>query len=230
MIIGNGLLAKSLKNIEHQHCTLFCSGVSDSLELQQSAFDRESELLLAQPKDQLLLYFSTVSIFNPAKSDSAYILHKKNMEQLVSAHFAEHLILRLPNVVGDAGNPTNLFPYFLHAITDNIPVDIRANAFRHLLGSYDLEKVVSMCINHGLRGEINVCFSSPAPVLDVYLYMCSLLKKEPNFRIKGEESAYTIDNKRFLKILEDTRQLLHSNWQDVVKKYTLESILPGQFS
>ena len=45
MIIGNGLIAKSLQEIDSENVLFFASGVSNSLETRDSEFEREYFLL-----------------------------------------------------------------------------------------------------------------------------------------------------------------------------------------
>lgn len=45
MIIGTGLIANSLKEIDSEDVIFFASGVSNSLETRQSEFEREYNLL-----------------------------------------------------------------------------------------------------------------------------------------------------------------------------------------
>jgi hypothetical protein len=60
MIIGNGLIAKSLKNIDSKDHLYFASGVSNSLETRSSEFEREFSLLknnIIQHKENKLFIF-----------------------------------------------------------------------------------------------------------------------------------------------------------------------------
>lgn len=216
------MLAKSLQKVSHQAVTLFCSGVSDSSQIQEKEFQREKELLGEQDTNLPLFYFSTVSIFNPSKNTDPYILHKREMEHFIRTKFPKYLIVRLPNMVGQGGNPGNLFPYFLQSISNNAKVTIRKNAGRYILGADDLSIIISLFIELELSGEINVCFPQQTPVLEMYQWMCHLMHKTPNFVVGGEETNSKLDDLYFTKLVQHHRLPIETDWKKIVEKFTLQ--------
>ena len=58
MVIGNGDIAKVLTDKED--IIYFCSGVSNSREERPIEFEREMKLLLQQPRNKHLVYFSSL--------------------------------------------------------------------------------------------------------------------------------------------------------------------------
>jgi hypothetical protein len=130
MIIGHGDIAGVLP--QRDDVTFFAAGVSNSRETNPANFRRELDLLLQQPRDRLLVYFSTLSIFY---ADSPYIRHKKNMEHAVKEHFPGYAIVRLGNITWGA-NPHTLLNFFAHCIRNNQPFEIR-DEYRHLLTKAD---------------------------------------------------------------------------------------------
>lgn len=218
MIIGNGLLAKSLTDADRDDVIFFCSGVSNSLETNPLAFAREAELIGMQDAKQLLVYFSTISIFNPAKQNSPYTQHKKAMEQLVSTQFANHIIVRLPNVVGQGGNGSNLLPYFLHGIAENKPVIIFENTRRELMEASVLPNIVNTLLEMGFRGSINAGFSHTPMVLDIYLHLCDLMEATPNYTLTSGELSFETDCSEFIAIMESAGVAPAGTWQDMAKR------------
>ena len=106
MIIGGGDIAKVLP--ERDDLLFFASGVSNSRETDQKAYERERDLLMAQDKLAHIVYFSSLAIFY---SDTLYTRHKRLMERVVKANFAHYTIVRLGNIAwGD--NPHTLINYF----------------------------------------------------------------------------------------------------------------------
>jgi hypothetical protein len=104
MIVGRGDIAAVLPESPK---LFFASGVSNSAETNRREFSREEELLLAQPADAHLVYFSSLSVFY---QDSAYTRHKRYMELLIKETFPDHCIVRLGNI--DWGrNPHTLINY-----------------------------------------------------------------------------------------------------------------------
>lgn len=221
MIIGNGLLAKSLQNVHHHGITLFCSGVSDSSEIKEDAFERERNLLLKQSKENLLVYFSSTSIFNPYKKDSKYINHKIELENLIAANFKSYLILRLPNVIGSTGNDKTLFPFFYHSLQGNRSVEIQEGARRQLLSARDLPHIVESLIKHDMNGTMNVCFSEAPTVLEIYLLMCEVLDKKPCYTLAKGEPVFEVDNSAFQSFIQENDISSISSWQETIRHYTL---------
>lgn len=111
MIVGNGLLASAFSPewVSTHNAVLFASGVSNSHESQPEAFQREADLLSSHLErcSGAFIYFSTCSISDPDRAASFYAKHKLAMERRVAQH-PEHLILRLPQVVGRTSNPNTL--------------------------------------------------------------------------------------------------------------------------
>lgn len=102
VIIGNGDIASAI--VDRPDRLFFASGVSFSGERRPTAFGREINLLLAQPRNAHLVYFSSLSIY---EKDTPYTRHKRCMEELVRANFDLWAILRIGNI--DWGtNPTTL--------------------------------------------------------------------------------------------------------------------------
>jgi len=105
VIIGSGDLASVLP--DRDDLLFFASGVSNSQCTDESEYQREVDLLLEQPRDAHIVYFSSLAIFF---SVSRYAQHKRDMEAMVKANFPLHTIVRLGNI--DWGsNPHTLINY-----------------------------------------------------------------------------------------------------------------------
>ena len=114
MIVGHGLIATAFKHsiFDSAHYVVFASGVSNSMESDPRAYVREMDLLDQYiAKNKTLIYFSTTSVFDPTKKDSAYIRHKLNIEHRIAEQAASYLIVRLPILVGRTTNPNTLINY-----------------------------------------------------------------------------------------------------------------------
>lgn len=133
MIIGTGLIAKALKEIDAENMLFFASGVSNSLETRDSEFKREFTLLknmLESNREKKLIYFSTLSINDRSKLNSHYILHKLKIEDYIQNNCARYLILRVGNIVGHGGNPNTLFNFLKHKIVHDDSFVLHTNARR----------------------------------------------------------------------------------------------------
>ncbi len=105
MKIGNGDIASALP--ERKDLLFFASGVSNSQETRESEYKRERDLLLEQPKDVHIVYFSSLAVLD---GTSRYYQHKRDMEAMVKANFPLYTIVRLGNI--DWGtNPHTLINY-----------------------------------------------------------------------------------------------------------------------
>lgn len=145
MIIGNGLIAKSLQNIDSDEVLFFASGVSNSLETKDSEFQREFTLLqnaLTSYPHLRFFYFSTLSILDQSKQESQYVRHKKTMEEYIADHSNNYLIIRIGNLIGKGGNPNTLFNFFKNKILHNDSFEIHTEARRLILGIEDLNTFI----------------------------------------------------------------------------------------
>lgn len=108
IIEGAGDIASILKLREG--ALFFASGVSNSQCTDEEQFKREKHLLLSQPKDLCIFYFSTISIYT---KDSPYTTHKKAMEQIIRSNWNHYNILRLGNIT--FGKNPNTFINYVRA-------------------------------------------------------------------------------------------------------------------
>lgn len=159
MIIGNGLIANSLKRIDSEDYLFFASGVSNSLETKNSEFERECTLLkdtLENNREGKLIYFSTLSIKDQSKQSSPYVLHKLAMEELIKNNSENYLILRIGNIIGKGGNPNTLFNYLKNQIINNNQFIVHSKARRLLIDMDDITKFLKLN-GHSLDNRIVNC-------------------------------------------------------------------------
>lgn len=149
MIIGNGLLARAFaeRYADDPHVTIFASGVSDSLEVRDQAFARERGLLesvLARATGRTV-YFSCCSLWDREAAMTPYLRHKRDMESRVLAS-AGGLVLRLPQVVGPAGNPRTLANYLHAKIMASERFEVWLHAERNLIDVEDVAATAAAMI------------------------------------------------------------------------------------
>ncbi|MCJ8152535.1 hypothetical protein MKJ01_02020 [Chryseobacterium sp. SSA4.19] len=161
MIIGNGLIANSLKFIDTADNIFFASGVSNSLETRSSEFQREFTLLqdnLKKYSEHKFIYFSTLSINDQSKQGSHYVLHKLAMEEFIKSHARQYLILRIGNIVGRGGNPNTLFNYLKNQIIHNQTFTVHSKARRLLIDMDDITEFLSVSCPDINNSVINCAF------------------------------------------------------------------------
>jgi nucleoside-diphosphate-sugar epimerase len=197
MIVGAGLIGKSLSRIDTAGITVFASGVSNSRETDAKEFLREKSLLeshLNGQSNSKLVYISTCSVNDPSESDSPYVLHKKLMEHLVLSHPDTHIV-RLPNVVGPDGNSNNLVNHFVKSIRSGETLTVQESARRYILGVDELAKLMEAFIS--LLPDTNRVIDFVPPistsVLDVVHLIEKILETKTDISIVPGGSSYPID-------------------------------------
>lgn len=204
IVAGNGLVAHSMQNRQFPVPVLvFASGVSHSLEQNSAAFEREKKMLreqVTEHADKLLLYFSTISVFDPEKSSSPYVKHKLEMEALIKEHAPRFLILRLPNLIGKSNNPHTICNFFYHQILKGSNLSIKKGAERYLIDAEELPEIISAVMKkHPSNTVVNIITNRSIPVelLLRELEHCAQKKAKTIFVNAVEEHNESIET--FLK-------------------------------
>lgn len=219
MIVGNGLIASSVRSVDVDDVILFCSGVSNSSETNPDLFKRETDLILQQDNSKLIVYFSTISIFNSNYKGQKYRAHKINCENIITSHFPKHIILRLPNVVSLEGNRNNLFPYFYNSIINNHKITIYKDAVRYLIAAEDIAPIVQCLFDQSFFGAVNACFNDAPKVLDIYKYMCQKLEKSELFVFGESEDHPVIENTGFMDLIRNSGCEVKTSWKAMIDSY-----------
>ena len=162
MIVGNGLIANLFRENDRENVVFFASGVSNSLETNKSAFQREENLIRKTIKENLnkiFIYFSTCSIYDSSKNGSSYVNHKLKMEQIVEELANQFLILRVSNAVGKGGNPNLLMNYLVNAFHQEKEITVHTLATRNLIDADDVKNITLKFINENSFNKIiNVAY------------------------------------------------------------------------
>jgi nucleoside-diphosphate-sugar epimerase len=151
MIVGGGMLARAFDRYrDHPNVVVLASGVSDSTVTDVAKFEREKTLLVNALDEQckkLFVYFSTCSVVDPELSASPYVSHKLEMEGLIQAHSCNHLVFRLPQVVGHDGNKNTLTNHLYASIRDGKRFQLWRNAYRYIIDVDDVSAIASYMID-----------------------------------------------------------------------------------
>ncbi|MEM6813964.1 MAG: NAD-dependent epimerase/dehydratase family protein [Bacteroidota bacterium] len=167
MIIGSGLIAESFKKNKmfidtlNENCLLFASGVSNSSETEKSKFKREYDFLvnsLENNNHEKVIYFSTLSIYDPTISSSNYIEHKLLIEEYLFSLSRKILVLRAPNIVGYGGNKKTLMNHFFSSVLNEKEIVLWRNAKRNLLAIDHLVEMTIELLQSQYVGRINIGF------------------------------------------------------------------------
>lgn len=225
-IIGNGLLARAFSNTIIDNSLIFCSGVSNSQEVQPEAFLREENLLkeaLSKHNDKCFIYFSSVAAPTLA---NLYFKHKINMERLIKVSSNNYLIFRLPYVAGIALN-TTLFPTIVENIYLQKKFTVYKNATRTIVDIEDVVEIVNIIAKQSIKNKvINVCpnyFFQPE-------YLVRLVSKqlgiEPFYDVVnlGDQLLCIQDDSFEGIIISDFFSKKSDYLESVIKKYTPEIV------
>lgn len=142
MILGTGLVARAFKCFHSDlpsHAVVIARGVSDSLETRDGAYEREwkslQEVVAIAPPNAQFVYFSTSKLDTPLQPDDRRYFHEKRaMEQwLLSSCGERALVVRLPQLVGSGGHPSNAFNYLWRSVCAEEPFVMYAGGERREL-------------------------------------------------------------------------------------------------
>ena len=199
MIIGRGLVAAAFaRDWQHDQATVVvAAGVSNSAETDPAAFERERRLLdevLATPSAQCVVYFGSCAVGNPAERQTAYLQHKARMEERVLDD-PRGRVFRLPQVVGEGGNPHTLTNFLRARIESGQSFDVWAHAERNLIDIADVGAIGS----HVLRqpGDFPKLMSladvRSTNMLDIVHSMERVLDRRGIYRVLEQGVPFPID-------------------------------------
>ncbi|SIQ04575.1 hypothetical protein SAMN05880574_104128 [Chryseobacterium sp. RU37D] len=195
MIIGSGLIANSLRNIDSEENLFFASGVSNSLETRKSEFEREFSLLKSSLENNIgkLIYFSTLSVNDQSKQNSHYVLHKLEIEDYIKNNCENYLILRIGNIVGNGGNPNTLFNFLKNQIARSTVFKVHTKARRLLLDIDDIAKFLNTnCM--GIKNEtINFAFPYYYDLVEIIGAIQDQMQKKATYEETDEGDFYKVN-------------------------------------
>lgn len=147
-IIGTGDIAQVLDDNPKDRI-YFASGVSNSKCEEQIEFLRERHLLMKQPKDAHLIYFSTLSIYY---YNTPYTRHKRQMEELIRENFPLHTIIRIGNITW-GNNPHTLINNLREKIKKGEEFEVK-DEYRYIVTREEFRHWVGMIPNFST--ELNI--------------------------------------------------------------------------
>lgn len=225
MVIGNGLLARAFEHYkDDDQIIIFASGVSNSKETDEVAYDREHELIQTMPKDKLIVYFSTCSMYD--RSNSRYIRHKMHMERMAQWQSPRSIIFRLPNVVGPTDNPHTFFNYFKNKILSGDDINVQFMATRHLIDIKDVSDLCTLIIEKerkklfSFRLKMEIGFNNEASVEDIVKMMLQILDKNNKITIGEIGSNYNFPTQQCEEYMKEFNYTIPDDYNyKLLKKY-----------
>ena len=185
MIVGNGLIASAIGDIEG--VIVFASGVANSTERRQEEFDREVALFDTMPDNRFLVYFSTCAVFEWPYTP--YVEHKRNMERLVMKR--RGLVIRLPQVAGRSANSHTLLNFLHQKIVSGEPFEIWSRAVRRVIDIDDIVPVARQHIKSMCPVIINYT-TTPVTVMDIVTALEKPTHKRGQYQVVNKGSACSV--------------------------------------
>jgi dTDP-4-dehydrorhamnose reductase len=222
VVIGNGLIARSLTSYANSNdVIIFASGVSNSAEINLENFLREENLILEQiTHDATFVYFSTCSIFDSSLSTSAYVRHKLKMENLIERNFKKYIIIRLPTLVGNTGNPNTFFNSFVNMLQSSSPIHVYEKANRYLLDAADLPMIVNLLIQQKTNLIINVVFDNKASVSNIVNYLHRKLASKSQIIYEDKGNDFSVDNSKFKELISlNPTEMSMFSFENILDRY-----------
>ncbi len=228
MIYGNGLIAKSFKKYNKNiKFIFFASGISNSQETDKLEYAREIKLLkkvlLKKNNNQIFIYFSSCSIFDPSKKNSLYVKHKLKIESIIKT-YDNYYIFRLPNVIGNSSNNFTLINNLIHKLINNKKIHVLFKARRNVIDILDAVKIVDLILQKNKKKNmtINIANKYSNKIIDIILYLSKILNCKPVIVYKKSliKSSYPINIRYIKKYIRLSNIKFHKNYyKKVLNRY-----------
>lgn len=228
MIFGKGLVAQSFKKYKNnKKFILFASGVSNSQETRKFKYDREIKLLkkvlFNKKKDQIFIYFSSCSIFDPAKKKSLYVKHKLKIENIIQ-NYSNYYIFRLPILIGKSSNNFTLINNLVYKLKNNKKIQVLFNARRNVIDILDAVKIIDLILkkNRDINKIINIANLYNNKIIDIILHLSKIFNISPFIEFKKTliKSSYSINIRYIKKYINLLNIKFHKNYyKEILNKY-----------
>lgn len=152
MIIGRGLLANALRELDGERYLFYVNGISNSLieNIQEDNFEmNEVTAIAGKNYDKTFVYFSTIQVNSKENYNRPYVIHKIKMEELVKRLFPDNVIIRTSNIIGN--NPWNthtLFNYLYNSLKAQKKISVVDSESRNVLDVDHFIKLTQRYLTH----------------------------------------------------------------------------------
>jgi glycosyltransferase involved in cell wall biosynthesis len=201
MIIGNGSIANRFASYGiHSDYLVFAgslhnSSITDGVKISEEEDAVRDALDLANNKGLAFVYFSSCSIDNVSLKNSPYVSHKAKMEQMVRASSGNHLIFRLPQIIGLTSDEGGLFNELIKAVTQGDKFKLWQHAIRNFIDLDDVYSIVHEILSEKVCNNqtINVANPYPIPVIELVKLLERFFGKQGNYELSFQGESYPID-------------------------------------
>ena len=209
MIIGRGMVAQRFESYKNDdRLLIFASGVSNSKNRIAGEYSRELDLLESSIRahtDKTLVYFSTCSVYDPEEKESPYIIHKREVENIIRTHCRQFYIFRVSNLVGRSDNPNTVLNFFVYHILNKINFDLWSNASRNLIDIDDMYKIVDHILKNRLylNQVVNIANSVSYSVPEIVKTIEDLWHTQANYVLIPKGQPFSIDLSLTLPLIHE---------------------------
>lgn len=229
-IVGHGLIGSAFiaSTIEDEDLVLIASGVSNSMEVRSSAFQRERQIIeqcLDEGGFKTVFFISSCSVRQ--KDTTPYVLHKLSMEELIINSGIDYYIFRLPQVVGQARNNT-LVSYFLDSILNGVPIRLNILAKRYLIAVFDVVRIVDIIYKTSDKKNIIVDVAPKFSIsaLDIYSELMKIADvSSSNVTLINAQDCYTVDTSLLESIILPDDDLFSGDYSYTVLRKEVPRML-----
>jgi nucleoside-diphosphate-sugar epimerase len=177
-----------------ENVVIFASGVANSKEVDENAFQREYDLVektLANNSAKHFVYFGTSSMYDPASKNSLYVTHKLSVEEYIKKNSSLHSIFRVSQIIAPS-NKYTLANYIVDSILQNKNLEVWSLATRNLIALDDVYSIVDYMLNANLavNKTVNVANPSNIPILEFIEQVEKALNKKANLIITPKGAAF----------------------------------------
>ena len=226
MVIGKGMIGKRFESYQSDdRFVIFASGVSNSKIRDREVYNREVTLLkhsIEAHKQKTLVYFSTCSVYDCEEELSPYVVHKKEVEEIIQSRCRKFYIFRASNVVGKSDNPNTVLNFFVYHIRNQINFDLWTNASRNLLDIDDMYKIVDHILQKGLyiNDITNVANPASYKVTEIVAAIEHRWQIQANYIAIPKGSTFDIDVSRISTIISKLQMRFGDNYlANLLEKY-----------
>jgi len=224
MVIGNGMIANSfIRSTTINDVIIFACGVPNSNEVRENEYAREFNLLKkiqTEHTNKKLIYFSSTSLETGKKSK--YISFKLMIEKYIKSNFSDFLILRLPNVVGNTENKSQLLPFIKNSLLTNNYIRVKQFCYRYLIDVDDLPLITASLIEENIQNKIiNVSFDNKIEIIEIVNFLTSKYKIiNPTIEFyKDNYIEKEPDNQFFINFIKNDKQQYNITPFGILNKY-----------
>jgi len=220
MIVGNGMIAKSLCTIDSDDVVFFASGVSNSMCKDIAEYDREIKLL----KDSIdlnrtFVYFSSIEEYI---LNDQYLQHKRDVQSIIKERTDNFIIIKVPQLIGQSGNSNNFINYIYNSIWNNEVFNVILTK-RSLLDVDDLVKILSYLLDQNFKGLFSINYIKLESVIGYIEIIENLLGKKAKIGTITTVHQNISKNSTFVTSVIDKNvaNLEHYNLK-VIQKYKIK--------